>query len=321
MAELEAARAAVAGAEAARGAAAASRDTGRAQLAQLEAQLLEARCGTGFSSIPLAPRARHAPMVECPAWTLRASRHRGRMCGRARDHSHRSCKAGVATARGSSRACLGPCTFHTLPYRTLSIALRRRVWCRHAYADAEAASAAAREASEAAAAEQARLQGELAAARAQLEAAAREPERADAQTAALLQQLQARRARPCARSVCTAWSPACQVLRAGRWQARAGHAVKKHFLPACGVAPASAAHLAPHALCSQVLRAGRAQEAHEALYEIACGAETAQRAVHAGLGGDAGPAGLGSPGQVPGRLAPAAPASTLALMTAVSIMK
>jgi hypothetical protein len=56
VAELEAARAAVAGAEAARAAAAASRDTSRAQLALLEAQLLEARCGTGFSPPP-SPRA------------------------------------------------------------------------------------------------------------------------------------------------------------------------------------------------------------------------------------------------------------------------
>ena len=58
---------------------------------------------------------------------------------------------------------------------------------------------AAREAAEAAAGEQARLQGELAAVRAQLEAAAGPPEgaaggrgRHDAQTAALLEQLQAR---------------------------------------------------------------------------------------------------------------------------------
>jgi len=42
--------------EAARAAAAASRDTSRAQLALLEAQLLEARCGTGFSPPP-SPRA------------------------------------------------------------------------------------------------------------------------------------------------------------------------------------------------------------------------------------------------------------------------
>lgn len=165
LAELEAARGAVAEAEAAKSAACACADTSRSQLAQLETRLLDAQCAAFLehlkAHLPTLCRSLHTSFSQV-AW--------------------RSMFQHFASATQLQCSLIG------------SSGLGR-----HAFSDAEAGSAAAREAAEAAAAEQARLQGELAAVRAQLEAAAGPPEDAergsghrDARTARLLEQLQAR---------------------------------------------------------------------------------------------------------------------------------